>query len=156
MQTGVRDFCTKWPFDELAWWCITIFQSALPFYCASIHHYYISVPSTFAKWAYAPNLVKFLLAPVPHLMFQIDRIFTSCHVQSFHASNHYFYTLVEFRYCNILITKDLSMMYRILCDGRHKGATGISQCTRPVAPSAPTYPIGPWVRLIKQCRLCHH
>ena len=67
-----------------------------------------------------------------------------------------FCTLVELLYCNILIIKDLSMMYRTLCDGKHKGATGISQCTRPVAPSALTYPIGPWVRLIKQFRLRHH
>ena len=36
-------------------------------------------------------------------------------------------------------------MYRALWDRRHEGATRISQCTRRVAPSALTYPSGPWV-----------
>ena len=36
------------------------------------------------------------------------------------------------------------MIYRALWDRRHEGATRISQCTRRVAPSALTYPSGPW------------
>ena len=51
--------------------------------------------------------------------------------------------------------KDLSMMYRALWDRRHEGATRISQCTRRVAPSALTYPSGPWVPPISQCTINH-
>ena len=51
--------------------------------------------------------------------------------------------------------KDLSMMYRALWDRRHEGATRISQCTRRVAPSALTYPSGPWVPPISQCTIHH-
>ena len=44
-------------------------------------------------------------------------------------------------------------MYRALWDRRHEGATRISQCTRRVAPSALTYPSGPWLKsLNKRCR----
>ena len=55
--------------------------------------------------------------------------------------------------CDVL--KDLSMMYRALWDRRHEGATRISQCTRRVAPSALTYPSGPWVPPISQCTIHH-
>ena len=53
------------------------------------------------------------------------------------------------------MVKDLSMMYRALWDRRHEGATRISQCTRRVAPSALTYPSGPWVPPISQCTIHH-
>ena len=53
------------------------------------------------------------------------------------------------------LIKDLSMMYRALWDRRHEGATRISQCTRRVAPSALTYPSGPWVPRISQCTIHH-
>ena len=53
------------------------------------------------------------------------------------------------------VIKDLSMMYRALWDQRHEGATRISQCTRRVAPSALTYPSGPWVPPISQCTIHH-
>ena len=56
--------------------------------------------------------------------------------------------------CSMLF-KDLSMMYRALWDRRHEGATRISQCTRRVAPSALTYPSGPWVPPISQCTIHH-
>ena len=49
----------------------------------------------------------------------------------------------------------LSMMYRALWDRRHEGALRISQCTRRVAPSALTYPSGPWVPPISQCTIHH-
>ena len=55
----------------------------------------------------------------------------------------------------IILFKDLSMMYRALWDQRHEGATRISQCTRRVAPSALTYPSGPWVPPISQCTIHH-
>ena len=51
--------------------------------------------------------------------------------------------------------KDLSMMYHALWDPRHEGAMRISQCTRRVAPSALTYPSGPWVPPISQCTIHH-
>ena len=62
-------------------------------------------------------------------------------------------------HCNVKsspwLIKDLSMMYRALWDRRHEGATRISQCTRRVAPSALTYPSGPWVPPISQCTIHH-
>ena len=156
MHKSVRDVCTKWPFDELAWWCITIFQSALAFYCASIHHYYIigSIHKRFMSICSKSRAISSCSNSASDGSNRLNIYVVACAM--FWPIESFFCTLVELLYFNIWIIKDLCMMYRILCDGRHNGATGINKCTGPVVPSALKYRIDPWVRLIKQCRLRHH
>ena len=86
---------------------------------------------------------------------QIRRFFEPCDLAIWRMilKNNRTPLLFYFKLCASI--KDLSMMYRALWDRRHEGATRVSQCTRRVAPSALTYPRGPWVPPISQCTIHH-
>ena len=103
----------------------------------------------------SPGYEKVLNRPTTAAAFPSRRTIRSLPPISAKALSHYVVKSVRYDLEIGLVFKDLSMMYRALWDRRHEGATRISQCTRRVAPSALTYPSGPFVPPISQCTIHH-
>ena len=101
-------------------------------------------------WRHHDIWIDTIIIWIPLLNTMLISYVYSCFIHHPSIANHS--PLIKL-YTNHSILKDLSMMYSALWDRRHEGATTISQCTRRVAPSALTYPSGPWVPPISQCTI---